>query len=302
MIYVMGHKNPDTDSVISAIAVSEFLRQAGLDAVPVIQGPVNPETQWVLDKFELDTPEIMTSVAGKEVALVDTSEVSQLPDDINDATIMAIVDHHNLGGIKTSGTLHITIRPYGSTCTIIASQFKERDYGIPARLAGAMACAIMSDTVMFKSPTSDKRDRRTVEKLSIMAHMNFKKVGMEMLRVKSNVDNDTVEELLNRDSKDFETQNGKKITIGMLEVIDAASVKHRIAEIKSALEKIHEGGTNIIFVIVDIMKDGAWMISYTEDDKKVAKMFMGEWKDHMAFVPGIISRKKQVAPILIRSF
>ena len=301
MIYVTGHKYPDTDSTIAAIAEAEFLRQRGIDAEPIIQGPVTPETQWVLDRFDLNTPEIMTSVAGKTIALVDTSEPSQLPDDINEARIESIVDHHNLGGIKTAGTLHITIRPWGSTCTIIANQFKEKDFGIPARLAGAMACAILSDTVMFKSPTTHGNDRSAVRKLSIIADIDSKEVGMDMWRAKSNIDNDSVDALLNRDSKDF-ICNGKQMRVAAIEMIDIGPIEKRLPEIKAAMEKIHQEGKNILLLIVDIMKEGALMISYTENDKKIEKMFMGDWQDHMAFIPGIISRKKQVIPILNRSF
>jgi len=297
----MGHKAPDTDSVIAAIAEAEFLRQKGIDAEPVIQGPVSPETQWVLDKFELDTPEIMTSVAGKEIVLVDTSEPSQLPDDINEAKITSIVDHHNLGGIKTAETLHITIRPFGATCTIIAGQFQEKDFGIPARLAGAMVCAILSDTVMFKSPTTEGKDRRTVEKLSIMAHVSPKELGMEMFRVKSNIDNETVQNLLARDTKDYEC-SGKKITVATLELVDIKPIKKRLPEIKAEMKKNHAGGRSIILLIVDIIKEGALMVSYTDNDKKIEKMFMGDWKDHEAYIPGIISRKRQVVPILNRHY
>jgi len=211
------------------------------------------------------------------------------------------VDHHNLGGIKTSGTLHITIRPWGSTNTIIADQFRRKDFGIPARLAGAMVCAILSDTVMFKSPTTDGHDRRAVEKLSIIAGIDYKEVGMEMLRVKSNVGNDTVAELLARDSKDFECK-GKQMMVAALEMIDTDPIMKRLPEIKAEMEKIHKTGKNIIFLIVDIMKEGALMISYTDNDAQVEKMFMSDWKDHLAFIPGIISRKKQVIPILNRGY
>ncbi len=302
MIYVMGHKNPDTDSVIGAIAEAEFLRQRGLETKAVIQGPVNPETEWVLKRFNLEVPQIMTSVAGKTVSLVDTSEPLQLPDDINDANIESIVDHHNLGGIRTDKVSFITIRPYGSTCTIIQGQFKDRDYGIPARLAGAMMCAILSDTVLLKSPTTTDKDKRVVSKLSIMADVDWEELGMEMLRAKSDVSKDSIDDLISRDSKEFEMASGRRVTIGVLELVDTTSVCSRIDEIKEKLEAIHKSGKNIIFLIVDIMKEGAWMLSYTDNDEKIERLFMGTWTDHIAFIPGILSRKKQVVPELIREF
>ncbi|MDR0804098.1 MAG: manganese-dependent inorganic pyrophosphatase [Rickettsiales bacterium] len=301
-IFVMGHKNPDTDSIISAIAEAEFLCQMGLDAVPVAQGVPAPETQFVLDKFGFAAPEIITETAGKVIVLVDTTEPSQLPADIGEARIHAVVDHHNLGGIKTNGVLHVTLRPWGSTCTVIAHQFAEQGYQISQPLAGAMMCAILSDTVMFRSPTTMNHDRRAVERLSRIAGLDYHELGMEMLRVKSDISGDPVADLLTRDSKEFETPSGKKITIGVLELIDGAMAEPKLPEIRSELARQHAAGKNVMFLIVDIMKNGALFLSYTEDDARVEQLFPADWADHAAFVPDILSRKKQVIPVLNRGF
>lgn len=116
---VVGHKNPDTDSVISAIAVADLMTKRGIEAKPIIQGDVTPETAFVLDKFGLATPEVVTSVAGKQVILVDHSDLAQAPADLKDAEVIAIVDHHKLGDVTTSSPLLMWVWPAGCTGTVI---------------------------------------------------------------------------------------------------------------------------------------------------------------------------------------
>ncbi|MDR0367313.1 MAG: DHH family phosphoesterase, partial [Rickettsiales bacterium] len=182
-IKVFGHKSPDTDSVISAIAAAYLL-----DGEPFVQGDLNRETRFVLEKFALAAPKRLESVAGESIALVDTSDPLHLPADIGDADIKYVFDHHNLGGIKTKGPFEGWFMPVGSTAAILFDYAKSKGVAIPADIAGAMAMAVISDTVLFKSPTTTGHDRRAVEELSEIAGIDYEKLGMEMLVVKSSIE------------------------------------------------------------------------------------------------------------------
>ena len=220
--YAVGHKVPDSDSICSAIALSYLKTAIGEDTLPARLGELSPETLFILDKFNLEQPELKLSYAGEEIYVVDHSDKIQGPDDIDDATILGIIDHHKLGDITTSTPLECWIRPVGCTNTIIKMMYDFYSVEIPKNIAGAMMCAILSDTVIFKSPTCTTADIKCVEALADIAGIDDPKaLGMEMFTVKSAVEGTPIRDLVMRDFKDF-NMNGKKVGIGQLEVIDLA--------------------------------------------------------------------------------
>jgi inorganic pyrophosphatase/exopolyphosphatase len=153
-VYVVGHSSPDTDSVAAAIAFANYLKATGTDAVPVVQATeLNPESKLVLDRFGLAQPEALTDAAGKEMALVDFSDIAQAPANIGDAEVVAIVDHHKIGDITTGSPILFYAKPVGCTCTVLHEMYKNNNVDLPKNIAGAMLSAILSDTVNFKSPT-----------------------------------------------------------------------------------------------------------------------------------------------------
>lgn len=291
---VFGHSNPDTDSIVSAIALAYFMEDAEARA----QGSPNKETAFVLEKFGLDVPEVVESVAGQKVALVDTTELTQLPADINEAEVVRVVDHHRLGGLITAMPLNVDVRVWGCTATVIWSLyidiFKKE---VPANIAGALACAIMSDTVLFKSPTTTEYDKRAVEELAKIAGIeDYEALGMEMLRVKSSIADDSAADLIDRDFKDFDF-NGKKVGIGQVELTELSMIDPKLDDIKSEMQKLkNQGGYwGIIMLITDIMKEGSLVVAYTEDDAKIGEILGGSFEGNQAWIDGIMSRKKQVA-------
>lgn len=291
---VFGHSNPDTDSIISAIALAHFLDDGEAKA----QGLPNKETKFVLDRFNLEAPEIIESVAGQKVAIVDTTELTQLPADITEAEIVRIVDHHRLGGLVTANPLNVDVRAWGCTATVIWSLyidiFKKE---IPANLAGALACAIMSDTVLFKSPTTTEYDKRAVKELAEIAGIeDYEALGMEMLRVKSSISEDSAADLIDRDFKEFDF-NGKKVGIGQVELTELSMIDSKLDDVKTEMQRLkNEGGYwGIVMLITDIMKEGSLVIAYTEDDEKVGEILGGKFEDGQVWIDGIMSRKKQVA-------
>ena len=134
-ILVFGHKNPDTDSVCAAIALADLKKKLGEDIAPAIQGKLNPESSFVLEKFGVAGPEVVTSYAGKDVYLVDHSDLAQSPDDLGDANILGIVDHHKLGDVTTGQPLECWIWPVGCSCTVVASMYNYFDIEIPKDIA-----------------------------------------------------------------------------------------------------------------------------------------------------------------------
>ena len=300
-IYVMGHKNPDTDTIVASIACAELLKARGLDAKACKQGEPNPESQFVIDTFKLNDLEMIESVEGKDIAIVDTTEPTQLPDDIEKANIMFVADHHKLSGIKTATPLEMYLQPVGSSCTVLSNIFEFEGAKIPSSVAGAMMCAILSDTVLFKSPTTTEWDKKAVEKLAKIAGIEKPlELGLEMLKVKSSIENDSANDLINRDFKEFNIK-GKKFGIGQIELIDASMAKTKKPLILEEMKKIQQekGFNSILILITDIMKEGSEMLVVSDDIESIEKVFGIKCdEEHCAWIDGMMSRKKQVIPQL----
>lgn len=300
-IYIMGHKNPDSDTIISSIATAELLSQRGLEAIAVKQGDITPETKFILETFKLETPETMTETEGKDIAIVDTTEPPQLPADIEKANIIFVADHHKLSGLKTNSPLEFYGQPVGSTATILYNIFKNENKTIPSNIAGAMLCAILSDTVLFKSPTTTNWDKEAVEKLAQIANIEKPlELGLEMLKIKSSIENTPAIELINRDFKEFNIQ-GKKFGIGQIELIDNTLAINKKPEILSEMKKLQseKGYNSILLLITDIMKEGSEMLVVSEDIEAIERVFGIKCdENHCAWCDGMLSRKKQVIPPL----
>lgn len=290
---VFGHKSPDTDSVVSAIALAGLI-----DGEARVQGEINKETEFVLSKFGIPTPKLVEKVAGEKVAIVDTTDPMQLPDDIADAEIVRIVDHHQLGGLKTTGPVDADMRTWGCSATIIWSLFVDiLKREISPEIAGALMCAILSDTVMFKSPTTTKYDRQAVEELAKIAGItNYEDLGMEMLKVKSSIANDSAIDLVKRDFKDFEF-GGKKVGIGQVELVDLGMFDDKKAGVVAEMKKLKDSGNywGIIMLITDVMKEGSLVLVDTDDNARVGEILGGDLSTSEGWIDGIMSRKKQVA-------
>lgn len=296
--FIFGHKNPDSDTVCAAIALSDLKKKLGEDTIAVAQGEINPETKFVLEKFGVAAPEVMTSFAGKDVYLVDHSDLAQSPDDLKEANVLGIVDHHKLGDVTTDQPLECWIWPVGCTCTVIKSMYNFHNIEIPKEMAGIMLCAILSDTVIFKSATCTDADKAACEDLAKIAGVSdTTELGMEMFKVKSAVEGTPIRELVLRDYKDFD-MSGNKVGIGQLEVVDLSildGVKADLAKDIQALKE--EGGRHSVFLLLtDIMKEGSEILIASDDASVVEKAFNVSLADGTAWLDGVMSRKKQVVP------
>ncbi|MDY0258302.1 manganese-dependent inorganic pyrophosphatase [Desulfovibrio sp.] len=300
---VLGHMNPDTDSIVSAIVAADLYSKRGMDVTPVAQGAPTPETEFVLKKFGIAAPQVVADVAGKDVYLVDYSDLAQAPKGMDSATVLGIVDHHKLGDVTTSSPLEAWIWPVGCTNTVLKNMYDFYGIEIPKNLAGAMLCAILSDTVIFKSPTCTPADKKAVEELAKIAGVSdVVALGMEMFKVKSAVDGTPMKDLVFRDYKDFD-MNGNKVGIGQLEVVDLSILEPVKAGLQAEIEKVKAEGRHSVFLLLtDIMKEGSEMLIVSDDPSVVEKAFGVKAEGSTVWLPGVMSRKKQVVPNFEKAF
>ena len=298
--YVVGHKIPDSDSICSAIALSHLKTTLGEETVPARLGELSPETMFILDKFGFEQPEFKTSYAGEGVYIVDHSDIVLAPDDIDQATILGIIDHHKLGDLTTNTPLEIWVRPVGCTNTIIKMMYDFHHVEIPKNIAGAMMCAILSDTVIFKSPTCTTADIKCVEALAEIAGIeDFKELGMDMFRVKSAVEGTPIRDLVMRDFKDF-NMNGNKVGIGQLEVIDLAVFDDMKADLAADIVKLKAEGErhSVLLLLTDIMKEGSELLVVSDNEELTQQAYGKTTTDGKVWLDGVLSRKKQIVPQL----
>ncbi len=300
---VMGHMNPDTDSIMSAIAVADLFTKRGIPAKAVAQGKCAPDTQFALDKFGLTAPEIVTDVSGQKLILVDFSDLAQAPKGMDSVDLIGIVDHHKLGDVTTINPVEIWTWPVGCTATVIKSMYEFYGIEIPKNIAAGLVCAVLTDTVMYKSPTVTDADKKAVDELAKMAGIDdVMALGMEVFKVKSAVEDSSITDLVFRDYKDFD-MNGNKVGIGQLEVIDIAlldSVKKDLYEEISRVKA--EGRHSVMLMLTDIMKEGTQLMFVSDDPSKVEKAFDVKVEGSEVWLEKVMSRKKQMVPNLETAF
>ena len=304
MLYTCGHKTPDSDSIVSAIAMAYLKNTLGIEATPVRQGDINPESAYILEKFNLKTPELKTSFTGCDLFMTDYNNYAEAPDDLKDANLVGIVDHHKLGGLITSSPLEVWIRPVGCTNTIVKEMFDYYEVEIPKDIAGAMMCAILSDTVIFKSPTCTKIDTKICKELADIAEIkDFKAIGLEMFKVKSQVDGVSSIELIKRDFKNFD-MHGTKVGIGQLEVVDLSVFDDKKDDLIKAMNELKEqdGYDTVLLLLTDIMAMGSQVLVSTNSLNNIQKAWNVEVKDNQFWLDGCLSRKKQIIPFLEPTF
>ena len=302
-VYVVGHKSPDTDSVASAIAYAELKKAMGVDAVPAMQGELNPETTMVLEKFGLSAPEIMTDGAGKQLILVDHSDIAQAPDNLGDAEVMEIVDHHKIGDITTNNPIFFCAQPVGCTGTVIKQLFEINNVDIPKNIAGIMLASILSDTVLFKSPTTTDADKAACDGLAKIAGVDdMEGLAMEMFKAKSAVEGVPMRDLIFRDYKDFDMK-GNKVGCGQLELVDLSLVADMRDDLFNELKNVKaEGRHTVLLMLTDIMKEGTDLMVVSDDPAYVEKAYNVKVEGQTVWVDGMMSRKKQTIPPLQDAF
>lgn len=304
-IYVVGHKSPDTDSVAAAISYANLKNQLDLPDVyiPAAAGKINNETTYVLEHFSVPAPEVVTDAIGKKIILVDHNEVGQAVDNINDAELMEVVDHHKIGDIHTGSPIFFHNEPVGSTATIISAMYDQYNVPITKEIAGVMMSAILSDTVLFKSPTCTDKDKEQVEKLAKICGEDYKEYGIAMLTAKSDVSSKTARDIVKGDYKHFNF-GGTKAGVGQIEVMDLSVLDDKRQAILDDMEAVRkeEGLDFVLIMLTDVMKEASDLLFVGTPAEKFEKAFEGKMKNDSIYKEGILSRKKQVVPPLEAAF
>lgn len=305
-VFVVGHSNPDTDSVAAAIAYAHYLTATGTAAVATMQieaDKLNPESKTVLQKFGMAAPQAMTDAAGKKVALVDFSDIGQAPANIKDAEVVAVVDHHKIGDITTNSPIFFYAQPVGCTCTVLLEMFTTNKVDLPKNIAGLMLAAILSDTVNFKSPTCTEADKKAVTALKAIAGVtDTDGLFLDMLKAKSAVDGIPMKDLVFRDYKDFD-MNGKKVGIGQLELATVDQVAAIRADLVTALGDLKKDGRHsVLFMLTDVFKEGTDLLVLSDEPALIEQAFNAKIQGGSMWVDGMMSRKKQTVPPLQKAF
>lgn len=299
-LLVFGHKNPDTDSIASSIAMAYLQNKLGKNVEPRRLGNISKETEYALNHFKIGAPELLTSVSEDDcVILVDHNEAPQSADNIEKAHIRMVVDHHTMN-FKTSEPLYYHAEPVGCTCTIIHKLFEENNVVIPSDVAGLMLSAIISDTLLFKSPTCTDLDINVAEKLSKISNTDINSYGLEMLKAGTDLSSFSEKELLNLDSKLFDLGDKIKTKISQVNTADINDVMSRKAKLEEVISnEISEMDLGLnIFLITDIINSNSQIIALGSSTDLVEKAFSVKLENNTAFLPGVVSRKKQVIPVL----
>lgn len=298
-ILIFGHKNPDTDTICSSMVKQILNEKDGKTNTQAVRlGNVNKETQYVLDYLKIEAPELIEGVKkGQEVILIDHNEFSQSADGIEKAKIIGVIDHHRIANFQTTEPLYYTARPYGCTSTILFKDFKQKGIEIEKTEAILMASAIISDTLLLKSPTTTSHDKEALEELAKIANIDLDTYGIEMLKAGTDLDDFSEEELINLDAKKFE-ENGVKCVIAQVNTVSIEDVLKRKEKLEEAINnEIEKDNLNLfVFAITDILNSNSQIIALGNRTDIIEKSYKLE--DNMAFLEGVVSRKKQILPMV----
>ncbi|MTH54443.1 manganese-dependent inorganic pyrophosphatase [Bacillus mangrovi] len=300
-VLIFGHKNPDTDTICSAIAYAELKKKLGMDAEPVRLGAINGETEYALKTFNTQAPRLVERVAPEvnQVILVDHNERQQSADDITEVSVIEVIDHHRIANFETSDPLYYRAEPVGCTTTILNKMYKEHGVEIEKNVAGLMLSAIISDSLLFKSPTCTEQDVAAAKELAEIAEIDLESYGLEMLKAGADLSSKTVEELISLDAKEF--QMGEyRVEIAQVNAVDPNDILARQREIEAAIEQtVAEKGLDLfVFVVTDILESDSIALAAGKQVQAVEQAYSVKLEDRRAILKGVVSRKKQIVPIL----
>ena len=301
-ILVFGHKNPDTDTICSAIAYAELKNKLGKDVKAARLGEINEETKYALNYFKVEKPELVENVAGKEIILVDHNERTQTAEGFEEAKVLELIDHHRISNFNVDEPLYARLEPVGCTATIILKLFKENNLVPSKETAGIMLSAIISDTLLFKSPTCTECDVKAGKELAEIAGVNTDEYGLEMLKAGTALGDKSEAELLNMDMKIFEI-DGAKIGVAQVNTVNESEVLERkeklLAEIDNIIAK--EGLKFFMFAITNILSNDSVAIVSGDGNDIIEKAFGEKVDSNLVTLKGVVSRKKQIIPPLTKA-
>ena len=300
-ILIFGHQNPDTDSICSSLVKESLEKKNGNNSVKAVRlGNVNKETQYVLNYLGIQAPDLINEVEeGQEVILVDHNEFNQSVNGIKNAKILSVVDHHRISNFETSEPLYYLAKPFGCTSTILFEEYKQNNINIDKKEAVLMASAIISDTLLLKSPTTTDHDRNALAELEKIANIDINKYGLEMLKAGTDLDDFSEKELINLDAKSLD-KNGIKFVIAQVNTVSIEDVLKRQEKLEEAIRKeIKENGLSLfVLAITDILNSNSEIIALGDKAGILEKAFNNKLENNKMFLEGVVSRKKQILPVI----
>lgn len=300
-ILVFGHKNPDTDTICSSLVKSILEKKKNnKEVIAARLGNINKETQFVLDYLKIDAPVLIEKVEkDQQVILVDHNEFAQSADGIEDAKVIEVIDHHRIYGFQTTEPLYYTAKPYGCTCTILYNMFKEENIEIEKLEATLMASAIISDTLLLKSPTTTKKDVEALEALAKIANIDINTYGLDMLKAGTDLSSFSIDEILNLDAKKVDIK-GKNVIVNQVNTASIPDVMEMKDKLEAGMNEIIEKENLDLFLllITDIVNSNSQAIVLGKEAGLIEKSYGVKLENNTALLKGIVSRKKQVIPVL----
>ena len=298
--YIFGHKSPDTDTITSSLVMCELEKQLGNEnAVACRLGNINKETEFVLNYLDIEAPELIESLEeGSNVILVDHNSPSESIDNLENMNIVKVVDHHKIA-LETSYPLFYRAEPVGCSETILYKLYNENDVEIKPEIAHLMLSAIISDTLLLKSPTTTDEDKKAVEALAKIADVDYEEYGLEMLKAGTDLSSFTIDEILDLDAKQIDFKDVKSI-VNQVNTASIPDVLEMKDELEAGIEKIIEKEDLDLFMllITDIVNSNSQVIVLGKDAALVEKAYGVTLEDNTALLEGVVSRKKQVVPIM----
>ena len=302
---IFGHKNPDTDSICSALAYESLKKQLNEDVEAVRLGSLNKETEFALEYANVTAPRLIEKVEDsiEEVILVDHNEFQQSVDNIKDVKIVEVIDHHRVANFETSDPLYFRVEPVGCTATILTKMFREHEVKITKQDALLLLSAIVSDTLLFKSPTCTKEDEQIAQQLAKIAEVDINQYGLDMLKAGTDLSDKTVAELLSMDAKEF-TMGDAKVEIAQVNTVDISEIYEQQTDLEAEMNQIIENKNLDLFLLVvtDIINSNSEVLALGKHRENVEDAFEVELLANRALLKGVVSRKKQIVTKLESTF
>lgn len=304
---VFGHQNPDTDAIASSYGWAHLEREVfGRDAEAVALGTPNEETAFALEYFGVTAPRVVESAKAEgvnQVILTDHNEFQQSIADIKEVEVAAVIDHHRVANFETANPLYMRLEPVGSASSIVYRAFKENGVTPPKEVAGLLLSGLISDTLLLKSPTTHATDPQVAAELAEIAGVNLEEYGLALLKAGTNLASKSAEELIDIDAKTF-ALNGSDVRVAQVNTVDIAEVLERQEEIEVAMTAaiVSEGYSDFVLMITDIVNSNSEIVALGSNMDKVEAAFNFKLENNHAFLPGAVSRKKQVVPQLTDAF
>ncbi|WP_010650386.1 manganese-dependent inorganic pyrophosphatase [Oceanobacillus massiliensis] len=302
---IFGHKNPDTDTICSALVYADLKTKLGEDAVAARLGAVGKETQYALDYFSVEAPQLIEKVEdGADVILVDHNEFQQSAENISNARIKEVIDHHRISNFETREPLYFRAEPVGCTATILLKMYKEKDVTVSKEMAGLLLSAIISDSLLLKSPTCTDEDVDAAHELAEIAEVNLETFGLKMLQAGADLSDKSVKDLITMDAKEF-SMGEAKVEIAQVNAVDTSDIYKLQDELVNEIaERVNSNGLNLfLFVATDILNNDSEVLAVGKDKAKVESGFDVTLDENdRALLKGVVSRKKQIVTALTDEF